>query len=153
MWVWARMIRQWPGWRKLIPSALTRRSSCDRPSTLCAPIRVSKALCTALGCRCKSGGQKSFQVRHSACKSTHPGLPERCDSNHYPLPLQVRTVVNVVPRIASNIEQSFGAGADQQVVDDLLVLQGKVCQFPRQNEKDMHVGVHLDNLRAPRAIA
>src|SRR5271166_4715563 len=42
--------------------------------------------------------------------------------------------------IASHFEQGGGAGAKQQVVDELLVLQGKLCQFPRQSENDMHVG-------------
>src|SRR5271169_2150585 len=42
--------------------------------------------------------------------------------------------------IASHFEQGCGAGAKQQVVDELFVLQGKVCQFPRQSENDMHVG-------------
>jgi len=42
--------------------------------------------------------------------------------------------------IASHFEQGCGAGAKQQVVDELLVLQGEVCQFPRQSENDMHVG-------------
>src|ERR1035438_2140397 len=39
--------------------------------------------------------------------------------------------------IASHFEQGCGAGAKQQVVDELLVLQGKACQFPRQSENDM----------------
>src|SRR3974390_2395451 len=42
--------------------------------------------------------------------------------------------------IGSHFEQGCGAGAKQQVVDELFVLQGKVCQFPRQSENDMHVG-------------
>ena len=42
--------------------------------------------------------------------------------------------------IASNFEQGCGAGAEQQVVDDLLVLQGEGCQFPRQSKDDVHVG-------------
>src|SRR5271157_3792823 len=42
--------------------------------------------------------------------------------------------------IASHFEQGGGAGAEQRVVDELLVLQGKLCQFPRQSENDMHVG-------------
>src|SRR5271167_5197697 len=35
--------------------------------------------------------------------------------------------------IASHFEQSCSAGAEQQVVDDLLVLQGEWSQFPRQS--------------------
>src|ERR1017187_9462308 len=42
--------------------------------------------------------------------------------------------------IAGNFEQGCSARAEQQVVDDLLVLQGEGCQFPRQSENDMHVG-------------
>ena len=42
--------------------------------------------------------------------------------------------------IASQFEQGCGAGAEQQVVDDLLVLQGERSQFPRQSENDVHVG-------------
>src|SRR5271165_2997201 len=45
-----------------------------------------------------------------------------------------------VPGIARHFEQGCGAGAEQQVVDDLLVLQGEGCQFPRQSENDVHVG-------------
>src|SRR5271165_3808794 len=42
-----------------------------------------------------------------------------------------------VSGIARNFEQGCGASAEQQVVDDLLVLQGEVCQFPRQSKNDM----------------
>src|ERR1017187_88797 len=42
--------------------------------------------------------------------------------------------------LGSHFEQSCGADAKQQVVDELLVLQGEWCQFPRQSENDMHVG-------------
>jgi len=42
--------------------------------------------------------------------------------------------------ITSHFEQGFGAGAEQQVIDDLLVLQGEWSQFPRQSENDVHVG-------------
>ncbi len=42
--------------------------------------------------------------------------------------------------ITSHFEQGCGAGAKQQAVDELLVLQGEWCQFPRQSENDMHVG-------------
>src|SRR5271157_1407499 len=45
-----------------------------------------------------------------------------------------------VPGIARHFEQGCGGGAEQQVVDDLLVLQGEWCQFPRQSENDVHVG-------------
>lgn len=45
-----------------------------------------------------------------------------------------------VSGVASHFEQSCSAGAEQQVVDDLLVLQGEWCQFPRQSENDVHVG-------------
>ena len=42
--------------------------------------------------------------------------------------------------IASHFEQGCSAGAKQQVTDELLVLQGEWCQFPRQSENDVHVG-------------
>src|SRR5271157_337451 len=42
--------------------------------------------------------------------------------------------------IASHFEQGCGAGAEQQVVDEFLVLQGEWGQFPRQSENDVHVG-------------
>src|SRR5271169_5799871 len=45
-----------------------------------------------------------------------------------------------VSGIARNFEQGCGASAEQQVVDDLLVLQGEVCQFPGQSENDVHIG-------------
>src|SRR5271166_411411 len=45
-----------------------------------------------------------------------------------------------VSGIASHFEQGCGAGVEQQVVDELLVLQGEVCQFSRQRENDVHVG-------------
>src|SRR5664280_877059 len=41
--------------------------------------------------------------------------------------------------IASHFEQGCGAGAEQQVVDDLLVLQGEVCQFPRQSKDNVNI--------------
>ena len=45
-----------------------------------------------------------------------------------------------MPGIAGDFEQSFGAGAEQKIVDDLLVLQGQGCQLPRQSENDMDIG-------------
>src|SRR5271165_2639484 len=41
--------------------------------------------------------------------------------------------------IASHFEQGCGAGAKQQVVDELLVLQGKVCQFARQSKDYVYI--------------
>src|SRR5271166_4777552 len=41
--------------------------------------------------------------------------------------------------IARHFEQGCGAGAEQQVVDDLLVLQGEVCQFPRQSKDYVNI--------------
>src|SRR5271166_1675321 len=42
--------------------------------------------------------------------------------------------------IASHFEQGCGAGSEQQVVDELLVLQGQRRQLCRQSEDDMGVG-------------
>src|SRR5271166_4557844 len=42
--------------------------------------------------------------------------------------------------ITSHFEKGCGAGAEQQVVDELLVLQGEWCQFPWQSENYVHVG-------------
>ena len=41
--------------------------------------------------------------------------------------------------IASHFEQGCGAGAEQQVVDGLLVLQGEWCQFPRQSKDYVNI--------------
>src|SRR5271167_3198111 len=41
--------------------------------------------------------------------------------------------------IASHFEQGCGAGSEQQVVDELLVLQGKWGQFPRQGKDDVNI--------------
>ena len=41
--------------------------------------------------------------------------------------------------IESHFEQGFGAGVEQEVVDQFLVLQSERRQFPRQSENDMHV--------------
>ena len=43
-------------------------------------------------------------------------------------------------RVARDFEQCCGAGAEQQVVDDPLVLQCQRSQFVRQGEDDMHIG-------------
>src|SRR5271165_4676123 len=42
--------------------------------------------------------------------------------------------------IASHFEQGCGAGVEQQVVDELLVRQGKWGQFPRQSKDYVHIG-------------
>jgi len=44
-----------------------------------------------------------------------------------------------VPGIASDLEQGRGAGVEQQVINQPLVLQGKWGQFAREGEDDMHV--------------
>src|SRR5258708_21063527 len=44
-----------------------------------------------------------------------------------------------VPGIASELEQGRGAGVEQQVINQPLVLQGKCGQFAREGEDDMHV--------------
>ena len=44
-----------------------------------------------------------------------------------------------VPGIASDLEQGRGAGVEQQVINQPLVLQGKRGQFAREGEDDMHV--------------
>jgi hypothetical protein len=41
--------------------------------------------------------------------------------------------------IEGHLEQSFGAGVEQEIVDHFLVLQSEWRQFPRQSENDMHV--------------
>ena len=42
--------------------------------------------------------------------------------------------------IARHFEQRFGTGAEQEIVDDLLVLQGQRGEPPRKGEDDMDVG-------------
>jgi hypothetical protein len=44
-----------------------------------------------------------------------------------------------VLEIAGDIKQGFGAGAEQQTVDDLLVLQGQWGEQVRQRENNMGV--------------
>ena len=41
--------------------------------------------------------------------------------------------------IEGHLEQSFGAGVEQEIVDHFLVLQSEWRQFTRQSENDMHV--------------
>jgi len=45
-----------------------------------------------------------------------------------------------VPVMASDFEQRLGAGPEQEIVDDLLVLQGQRGEPPRKGEDDMDVG-------------
>ena len=42
--------------------------------------------------------------------------------------------------ITGDFEQRFGTGAEQEIVDDLLVLQGQRGEPPRKGEDDMDVG-------------
>src|SRR5271166_3617296 len=44
-----------------------------------------------------------------------------------------------VPGIAGDLQQSFGAGVKQQVVDQSLVLQCERSKFPRECEDDMDI--------------
>ena len=44
-----------------------------------------------------------------------------------------------VPRIASDLQQGFGAGAKQQVVDQRLVLQCERSEFPRECEDHVDI--------------
>src|ERR1700674_619376 len=44
-----------------------------------------------------------------------------------------------VPRIASDFEQGFRTGAEQQTVDDFLILQGQWCELRRKGEDHMDV--------------
>ena len=41
--------------------------------------------------------------------------------------------------IGGNLQQRRGAGAEQKVIDDLLVLQSQPCQFVRDGKNHMHV--------------
>ena len=41
--------------------------------------------------------------------------------------------------IASDFEKGFRTGAEQEIVDDLLILQGQWCQLARQGEDNMDV--------------
>ena len=45
-----------------------------------------------------------------------------------------------MPGVTGYFEQSFSAGSEQQVIDDLFVLQGQRRQFSWQGEDHMHVG-------------
>jgi len=42
--------------------------------------------------------------------------------------------------IARHFEQRFGTGPEQEIIDDLLVLQGQRGEPPRKSEDDMDVG-------------
>src|SRR5580700_11622743 len=44
-----------------------------------------------------------------------------------------------VPRIAGDLQQGFGAGAKQQVVDQMLVLQCERSEFPREREDHVDI--------------
>ena len=44
-----------------------------------------------------------------------------------------------MPGIASDLKQGFGAGMEEQVVNQPLVLQGERGQFTRQSEDGMHI--------------
>ena len=44
-----------------------------------------------------------------------------------------------MPGMASDFEQGLGAGTEQQIVENLLVLQSQRGEFVRQSEHDMDV--------------
>ena len=44
-----------------------------------------------------------------------------------------------MPRIACDLQQRGGTGAEQQAIDQALVLERERCQFPRQREYGMNV--------------
>ena len=44
-----------------------------------------------------------------------------------------------VPGIAGDLQQGFGAGPEQQIVDQPFVLQCQRSEFVRQGEDDVHV--------------
>ena len=44
-----------------------------------------------------------------------------------------------MPRIASDLQQRGGTGAEQQAIDQPLVLERERSQFPRQREHGMHI--------------
>jgi hypothetical protein len=44
-----------------------------------------------------------------------------------------------LPQFAGNFEQGLGAGIEEQVIDEPLVLQSKRDQFSRQSEDGMDV--------------
>src|SRR6266852_1978135 len=44
-----------------------------------------------------------------------------------------------VPGITGDLQQGFGAGVKQQVIDQTLVLQCERSEFPWQGEDDVHV--------------
>ena len=60
-----------------------------------------------------------------------------------------------VPGIAGDLQQGFGAGVKQQVVDQPFILQCERSQFPRQGEDDVHVagGQQLPFPRLEPALA
>ena len=57
-----------------------------------------------------------------------------------------------MPGIASDFEKRFRAGAEQQIVDDLLILLGQGHQLMREREDSMHVARGLRRL-LPEALA
>ena len=57
-----------------------------------------------------------------------------------------------MPRMARDFEQGLGAGAEQQIVDDLLVLQGQRGEPTRKGEDHMDVGGRQE-FAAPRLAA
>jgi hypothetical protein len=44
-----------------------------------------------------------------------------------------------MPWIARDLKQGLGAGVEEQVVDEPLVLKGERGQFPRQSEDGMDI--------------
>ena len=45
-----------------------------------------------------------------------------------------------MPGVTGYLEESFSAGSEQQVIDDLLILQSQRRQFPWHGDDHMHVG-------------
>jgi hypothetical protein len=57
--------------------------------------------------------------------------------------MQDRKEANVCPevaRIAGHLEQGLGTGAEQEVIEDLLVLQRQRGELVRQSKDNMDIG-------------
>ena len=75
-----------------------------------------------------AGGQHAVDMR-MMLQSLVPGMEHAEEAD----------LGSKVPGIACDLQQSFGAGVKQQVVDQSLVLQCERSKFPRECEDGMHV--------------
>jgi hypothetical protein len=76
-----------------------------------------------------SGRNDTVEVRMSQ-QVLSPGMQDRKEANVCP----------EVARIAGHLEQGLGTGAEQEVIEDLLVLQRQWGELVRQSKDNMDIG-------------